>query len=452
MLGQLGESLTWTASEVQSHLREHERQGSKKPISGSGAHRSEVSGAANYPQQPLSYSSILSRASSGVQGTTGGGSLERVTSNFGLRLFGPGRRSSTPSGMGSVDLANNLSSLAIQATYNNHHAHNGARGVDATNNTSTTSSTSAGATGQQSVDHYSQQHVNSMSGGIRSIVINPSRTMVAIGAGDPYFIAIYNLPEFEPIGLLHGHTDLVFSLRWVSDTSLVSASRDGSLRVWSLESEPLTQLPSFLQPINVWQDVLTREEEKVKVRDLAYNRRSEQLMTLNTDGFVKLWDRESYQSVSKVKLVHYSEAVCLSVNPYANLYAVGSQAHISILDPRTASVVHVMDSCDEGWGVRSLDFKSHIVTTGGGYGRLGFYDLRAQRYLEGFDQGASNKRYREIGSGWLNRETAMAGGMAGLPVRNAIYAMEYDDTGTRLFTAGGPLQLGLCGSYAALWS
>ncbi|KAF9971687.1 SWI SNF, matrix associated, actin dependent regulator of chromatin, sub d, member 1 [Actinomortierella ambigua] len=453
MLGQLGESLTWTTDEVQHHLRGYERQGAKKPIGGgSGAQGSEASRASNYhqyqqqqQQRPSSYASILSRASSGAQSTTGNG-LERVTSNLGLRLFSAGRRSSTPSGIGSADLANNLSSLAIQGTFNN------IQGIGVTNNSATattataTTTNGSGVTAPLGVDHYSQQYLNPMSGGIRSIVINPSRSMVAIGAGEPYYVAIYALPEFEPIGLLHGHSDLVFSLRWVSDTVLVSASRDGSLRVWSLEAEPFTQLPSFLQPINVWKDVLTREEEKVKVRDLAYNRRSEQLMTLNTDGYVKLWDRESYQRVSKIKLVHYSEAVCLAVNPYVNLYAVGSQAHISILDPRTASAVHVMDSCDEGWGVRSLDFKSHIVTTGGGYGRLGFYDLRAQRYLDGFDQGTSNKRYRDIGYGWLNRETAMAGGMAGLPVRNAIYAMEYDDTGTRLFTAGGPLQLGLCGS------
>ncbi len=37
------------------------------------------------------------------------------------------------------------------------------------------------------------------------------------------------------------------------------------------------------------------------------------------------------------------------------------------------------------------------------------------------------------------------------PVYNACYTHCYDASGTRLFAAGGPLQLGLCGSYAALW-
>lgn len=80
------------------------------------------------------------------------------------------------------------------------------------------------------------------------------------------------------------------------------------------------------------------------------------------------------------------------------MFAVGSQSHISIIDPRTPSIVRVIDSADEGWGVRSLDFKSHILTTGGGFGRIGFYDLRAQQYLDGFDD---TKKYLEAGHGWL---------------------------------------------------
>ncbi|KAF8923086.1 DDB1- and CUL4-associated factor 12-A, partial [Dissophora ornata] len=51
-----------------------------------------------------------------------------------------------------------------------------------------------------------------------------------------------------------------------------------------------------------------------------------------------------------------------------------------------------------------------------------------------------------------NRNTAYAGSVSGITIRNAVYAMEYDPTGTRLFTAGGPLQLDLCGAYAGLWS
>ncbi|KAG0088481.1 DDB1- and CUL4-associated factor 12, partial [Podila epicladia] len=288
----------------------------------------------------------------------------------------------------------------------------------------------------------------STSAGVRSMSINLSRTLLAIGSGDPYQVTIYSLPEFEPVGMMYGHSDLVFALTWVSDTVLVSGSRDGSMRVWSTESAVLASLQAVSREVEVRLPVLTRAEDKTKVRDLAFNKNTGQLMTLTTEGYVKLWDRDSYIQISKLKLIHSTETVCLTANSDANLFAVGSQSHISITDPRSSSIVHVAESCDEGWGVRALDFKSHIITTGGGYGRLGFYDLRAQKYLDGFENGQSNRRYQEIGPGWLNRDTAYAGGITGISIRNAVYSLEYDSTGTQLFTAGGPLQLGLCGAYA----
>ncbi|KAF9989120.1 DDB1- and CUL4-associated factor 12 [Mortierella antarctica] len=276
-------------------------------------------------------------------------------------------------------------------------------------------------------------------------------SVTTIGAGEPFQVTIYSLPEFESVGVMYGHSDLVFSLTWASDTVLVTGSRDGSMRVWSMDSPVVTTLPAVGQPIEVRLHSIAQTEDKTKVRDLSLNRGTGELMTLSTDGYVKLWDRESFNQASKMKLKYTQETVCLTSNPDSNLFAVGSQSHISVIDPRTPSIVHVADSCDEGWGVRSLDFKSHIITSGGGYGRVGFYDLRAQRYLDGFDDNI-DRAYHEIGQGWLNRDTAYAGSIMGFQIRNAIYAMEYDSTGTRLFTAGGPLQLGLCGAYAALWS
>ncbi|CAG8646486.1 3092_t:CDS:2, partial [Acaulospora colombiana] len=140
-----------------------------------------------------------------------------------------------------------------------------------------------------------------------------------------------------------------------------------------------------------------------------------------------------------------------------NLLAVGSQAHISVVDPRSASIVHEIDSVDDGWGVRSLNFNNHIITTGGGFGRLSFYDMRAQKYLEfpvHTDTAESSMvcNYKETGSGWLHRDALYMNHFAGYALQNAIYTLSYDQSGTKLFTGGGPLQLGLKGSYAALWS
>ncbi|KAF9282478.1 DDB1- and CUL4-associated factor 12, partial [Mortierella alpina] len=390
-------------------------------------------------------SAYLSSNSSGLTN-----SLER-----GLRFFNPGRRSSTP----SFAMAGNA--LAANRPYATGHyttALPTTTTVIGTANRPPAPPSNAAAVGSRSPSASPNSSTGAMhamaaastSAGVRSISVNPSRTLIAIGASEPFQVTIYSLPEFEAVGVMHGHSDLVFSLTWASDTVLVTGSRDGSMRVWSMDSAVVTTMPAVGQPIEVRFHSIAQTEDKTKVRDLSLNRGTGELMTLSTDGYVKLWDRESFNQTSKMKLRYTQETVCLTSNPDANLFAVGSQSHISVIDPRTPSIVHVADSCDEGWGVRSLDFKSHIITSGGGYGRVGFYDLRAQRYLDGFDD-KSDRAYHEIGQGWLNRDTAYAGSIIGFQIRNAIYAMEYDSTGTRLFAAGGPLQLGLCGSYAALW-
>ncbi|KAF9194911.1 hypothetical protein BGZ50_005544 [Haplosporangium sp. Z 11] len=361
-----------------------------------------------------------------------------VLESIGMRLLNPVRRLSTPG-------------FSITATDTNNSANTIATTSRTTSNYNTmTSNTNTLVAQNPNTEAANSSTSTSTSSGIRSLSMNPSRTLLAIGAGVPFQVTIFSVPEFVPIGVMYGHTDLVFSLTWVSDTVLVSGSRDGSMRVWTMGSPVITTLPSVSGPIQARLPVLTRTEDNTKVRDLAYNNGTGQLMTLAAEGFVNLWDRESYTKIFKLKLARTSETVCVASNRDTNLFAVGSLANISIIDSRSSSIVHEAESCDierdVRWGVRSLDFKSHIITTGGGSGRIGYYDLRAQRYLDGFENGQSKTTFQEIGAGWMNRDTAYAVSLSGFMVRNAVYAMEYDSTGTRLFAAGGPLQLGLCGS------
>nr|CAG8642049.1 13804_t:CDS:2 [Entrophospora candida] len=205
--------------------------------------------------------------------------------------------------------------------------------------------------------------------GIRSIAVNPSKTLLAVGAGKPYQVTIYELPSFDPVA---GHNDLVFSVEWLDDDHV---------------------------RVMVQSDF---------VRDLKYNPKTEQIMTLSTAGYVKIWDSSYLNRIAKIQLNHTNENVCLSMNAKLSLYAVGSQSHVSILDPRiSSSIVHEIDSVDEGW---------------------------------------------EIGSGWLNRDAVYINHFSGSSIQNAIYTLSYDESGTKLFSGGGPLHLGLKGSYAALWA
>ncbi|KAJ3193937.1 DDB1- and CUL4-associated factor 12 [Irineochytrium annulatum] len=334
---------------------------------------------------------------------------------------------------------------------------------------------------------------NSHCCGIHSIAINPSRTMIAVGSGHPTeFIQIYSLPSFAPIGILSGHTDMVFSVAWVSDTTLLSGSRDTTLRSWSLtdgESVAGTiRAVDERSEISLFNSEITRREHRGKVRDLKFNPITAQAATLSTDGTVKIFDaslssgggRTSRSNgmlglISSIDLAYKDETVCLGLDLSQNIYAVGSASHISLIDPRASKLVHFIESCDEKWGVRSMAVEHGMLTIGGGCGRISFYDLRAQGYLslarrarnvgvaeDEVTRGRSapevpivvegeTRQFIESGRGWLNKDAFYMNHFRGTDIRNAVYTLSYDPSGVRLFAAGGPLQLNLCGSYAAIW-
>jgi WD repeat-containing protein 40A len=348
--------------------------------------------------------------------------------------------------------------------------------------------------------------------GIHSVSINPSRTLLAVGSGKPTeFIQIYKLPTFEPYAVLAGHKDMIFSINFVTDTLLVSGSRDMSVSLWDIEnSQYQKELVTTVngEDVPIIGPCHTKQEFRGKIRDLKYNRRTNQAVALSTDGFVKLFDlshetawtskrtdaASSRLSVAtSIPLIHTNETVCMALDEQHNLFAVGSQAHISIVDPRCSStfsythpttatansnsrrgggVVHVIDSMDNGWGVRSLCLSNGMMTVGGGLGRVSFYDLKAQKYLSCDETAVSHSAtamveeqeqqqqaqnsgdefsFLESGSGWLKHDSIYRNYFHGNSIRNAVYTLSYDPSGVRLFAAGGPLQLNLYGSYAGIW-
>eukprot|EP00164_Ancoracysta_twista_P011241 GFYU01017268.1.p1 GENE.GFYU01017268.1~~GFYU01017268.1.p1 ORF type:complete len:437 (-),score=-14.21 GFYU01017268.1:70-1380(-) len=270
--------------------------------------------------------------------------------------------------------------------------------------------------------------------GIHSIALNRSRTLLATGAKNPNDMAVFTLPSFQPVAVLEGHKDWIFASVWLSETILCTASRDRTVKLWMMSQRSKGKL------------LISREEHDNKVRDLSFNLDTMQLASLSADSYLKLWDTRSFDVISSVRLFHQNDLVCVSLCQEQNLYAVGSQRHIMFVDPRTASVVQVVPSLDEGFGVRSLSFNSNILTVGGGVGRISFYDMRGM-YLPVAD----DRPYLTVGPGWLRRDAIYEAHFMGMQFPNAVYTHCYDPTRSRLFAAGGPLPFGLGGSYAAVW-
>ncbi|KAJ3275009.1 DDB1- and CUL4-associated factor 12 [Terramyces sp. JEL0728] len=288
--------------------------------------------------------------------------------------------------------------------------------------------------------------------GIHSIAINPSKTMLAAGVGKPSeSIHVYSLPNFEHIAELDGHVDMVFSISWLDDYNLVSGSRDKSLKVWRIHHPVIDYDEFHLPKQKIYQPLNSKIRHDQKVRDLAFDVNTKNIFTLSADGTVKVWDSQKCIVTNTVPLYYTNETVCLGLDSSNHLISVGSQSHISLIDPRIGKIVHIVDSLDDGWGVRSLCTKNSLLTIGGGLGRISFYDLRSQNYLEWFSNSSNKSLFQQSGTGWLDKDIIFQRHFQGIPVYNAVYSMAYDPYGSRLFTSGGPLQLNLRGSYAGIW-
>ena len=301
-------------------------------------------------------------------------------------------------------------------------------------------------------------------GGLHAIEFNRQfgGAQIACGGNNPNNVVVMDYPSMAPRMQLVGNGDWMFNCCWIDRDRMVSCSRDRTVRVWSTQESDLERAtqsengyPPALLPAR--QPMLTRAEHLDKIRDMRFNAYTKQIATMSTDGGVRIWDTSNFDVVADLMSPHSSDLVCMACDELlSDQLVLGSRKHITFFDPRIPAMTFAENVPNGDSGVRSLSFRQHVVTVGCGGGQLLFYDTRMSSFRMG---GPGQLR---AGKGWIRQDDNYkfmfpedtANSPAGGPAspKNAIYTHAYNDTGSVLFTGGGPLQVGLFGCYGALWS
>ncbi|XP_076258429.1 DDB1 and CUL4 associated factor 12-like protein [Rhynchophorus ferrugineus] len=285
--------------------------------------------------------------------------------------------------------------------------------------------------------------------GIHSLQLNPSKTLLATGARNACDVAVYRLPTLDPICIGEAaHKDWVFDMCWLDDEFLVSGSRDTKLALWRITEDLLyskQDVPTYksLSPI-----ALRECRNAQKIRALCFNKDYHEIAALSLNGYIHIWSAETFRQKLSRKLPSSQENVCMAIQD-SGLYAIGCKSYTLLLDSRTLQAVKKVSSRYTGCGIRSTSFQGDILTVGTGLGILMFYDLRAGKYLES-SINTSRTVVLKGSKGYVFPDDEF-GDPHNIKYVPAIYTHCYDTSGTRLFTAGGPLPATLTGNYAGLW-
>lgn len=295
--------------------------------------------------------------------------------------------------------------------------------------------------------------------GVHSISINPSRSFMATGGLNVNDLALYTLPDYQPYAIGEFHQGWLFGISWINDVMLLTGSRDGNIALWTLLH--VDGYDKFEAECGIYRKTpidICKAKEVERIRDTYYNPYNQKLASIgygkdNEDAKMCILDVKRLSPLHNrvLPLPHYEENVVVSGHAENNVFAVGSLKHLMLIDdrdPKTHDFTSIKN-LGHAQGIRSLSFQENTITIGASGPNLFFYDIRSRSYLHDALEKPIEKKTTP-GFVLQNHQYHIFRGQH-RSVDTSIMTHCYDDSGMRLFAAGGPLALTLFGNYAAVW-
>ena len=130
----------------------------------------------------------------------------------------------------------------------------------------------------------------------RCCCVSPDNRVVAVGAG--HDIYVWDITGSEPhlFGTLNGHTRYIHSLIFSSPSSLISSSRDCSVKFWQIGTSSTDPVPA---------DPNCIPSTSTPIKSITLQAKDGIAISSHSDGMVRIWDvltglsKESFQTLAK---------------------------------------------------------------------------------------------------------------------------------------------------------
>ncbi|EMP37401.1 Jouberin [Chelonia mydas] len=209
------------------------------------------------------------------------------------------------------------------------------------------------------------------------------KTLAAACAGrDGYPIILYEIPSGQYLREFYGHLNIVYDLCWSKDNEyLLTASSDGTVRMWKIETQATTSVRVFPHPSFVYTakyhpvadylvvtgcyDSVIREikENDIKgtpINHLEVHPNGRRLLIHAKDSVLRIMDLRILATKKYIGATNYREKIHSTLTPCGTFLFSGSEDGIAyVWNPETGDQVAMYSDLSFTFPVRDVAFHPH---------------------------------------------------------------------------------------------